>query len=156
MASPIPQYMTARSVRYPRNNDTFQNDSNFQFHKTMHNVIAGAAAYRRRTQPSRRPGAALDTRNSSGNRDDVRTNRGSVSPMSCRGSDAGYGNGVKMICLVVFVVVNLVGPGSGEDDCCEGRRQQVATWQTSWSVYPTSATAAGWSLQARVPMSTGK
>lgn len=59
--------------------------------------------------------------------------------------------------VVLVLMVNFFGEGLGEEGCCE-RTQQVATWQTSWSVYPTtsSETAAGWSVQARVPMSAGE
>lgn len=64
-----------------------------------------------------------------------------------------------MVYLVVILVtmLNFISEGKGEENCCEKRQlhQQVATWQTSWSVYPTAsseAAAAGWSVQARVPM----
>lgn len=65
-----------------------------------------------------------------------------------------------VLLAVIFVVVNFVSAeGNGKENCCERKQlhQQVATWQTSWSVFPTasSETAAGWSVQARVPMSPG-
>lgn len=62
-----------------------------------------------------------------------------------------------MILLTVIFVI-MVNFCNGEENCCERRQQQVATWQTSWSVFPTSSseTATGWSVQARVPMTTGE
>lgn len=62
---------------------------------------------------------------------------------------------------VIFVIlVNFISEGKGDENCCERKQlhQQVATWQTSWSVYPTASSeeATGWSVQARVPMTAGK
>lgn len=67
-----------------------------------------------------------------------------------------------VLLAVIFVIaVNFVSAeGRGEENCCERKQphRQVATWQTSWSVYPTASSeaATGWSLQARVPMGAGK
>lgn len=68
-----------------------------------------------------------------------------------------------VLLMVIFVtMVNLINEGNGKETCCENKQlqHQVATWQTSWSVYPTAsssaAAAAGWSVQARVPMSAGE
>lgn len=67
---------------------------------------------------------------------------------------------VVLLAVIFVVVVNFVCADSDVvKNCCERKQlqQRVATWQTSWSVYPTASSeaAAGWSLQARVPMTAG-
>lgn len=63
-----------------------------------------------------------------------------------------------LLALVLVMMVNFLSEAHAEENCCDRKQQQVATWQTSWSVYPTSSSeaAAGWSVQARVPMTAGE